>query len=601
MEPEEVDKAAAIINPDTKSSLWSHDTISRDETSASGSAKDRLSAVLISGVKSESGQDNHSTGNLPSRRRRARPARSFPHPPVGDDGGDKEVFQTALQSNLPWTASTLWSASHEPLLEMAWSPESRMSNEGYRGPESPTDKQGKAKGLGDEENDLNELESETTSSAIIRNQELMLRIASLEHENKRLKTSQMVPSHVKVLHHISNQQHSEFNAYSMVYVDEPTWSISPAGEVSLLSKVPINDVSGYLGQHPDITFVVAAFYTPQKQKSEVIRAMRAKRVLPRPKPTSETIKLRAPALIDAVDSFLALQPTISTDFPWFNEKGDIPTPYLFWYHHRSPTALDVLSAPHQKIMSLLTSWIEEHYAEIYDRVDDTLHRGVVTENTMPFLVKPGDVLVWKEKDELNAVIAKGWTCKKSPVASTQKATEKERDYKEEKTASKTMEWTVDSWRFAFDGKFDRIKHPVDIVLDSDDPDEEIQIEELNVYPLDYAPARFKPILEERGKSFWRCRNQYLVSYEDHQSAQNVSTTSSFSFSRRISDDDSERGTFYGGFPHVSAITSVQGYQPRVSRLLGHCDHGVGRATSSSFHLRVPQYDTWVQSAKQKMG
>lgn len=434
-----------------------------------------------------------------------------------------------------------------------------MTNNGDQDPTSPTDKQTKNDGLGNENNDLHALENDTTSSSTTKHQELMHRIASLERENKRLKTSQMVPSRVQVLHYI---QEFESDAHRMVYLDEPSWSIGPKGEVSLSARFPITDVSGFLGQHPEIAFVVAASYAPQKQTSEVIRAVRAKRVLPCPKPTSETIKLRSPDLIDAVDSFLAQQPTMSTDFPWFNDKGEIPAPYLFWYHHRSPTALDLMSAPHRKIMSLLTSWIEEHYAEIYNRVNDTLNRGVVTENTMPFLVKPGDVLVWKEKAELNAVIAKGWTCQKCPTAGTQKAVEKERGRKQEKTASKTTEWTVDSWRFAFDGKFDRTKHSVDIVLSSDDPDEEIPINELNVYPLDYAPAQFKLILERRGRSFWRCRNQYLVSYEDHHSAQSVSTTSTvFVFSRKISDYNSECGTFHGRFPHVPAITSVHAYQP----------------------------------------
>ncbi|KAI4593478.1 hypothetical protein KJ359_009369 [Pestalotiopsis sp. 9143b] len=102
----------------------------------------------------------------------------------------------------------------------------------------------------------------------------------------------------------------------------------------------------------------------------------------------------------------------STNFPWFNDEGEIPAPYLFWYHHRSPTALDVLSAPHRKIMSLLTSWIEEQYAEMFYRVGNALNRGVVTGNTMPFLVKPGDVLVWKEKVDLKVDLIKEVTWNK---------------------------------------------------------------------------------------------------------------------------------------------------------------------------------------------
>lgn len=531
----ETKEAAAVMRPldisgpkpDTESSLWSHDTISRDETSASDSTRDRLNTALISGIESQNSQVSRSTA-VRSTEMERRLAERFGNNHDGNDNNsnsnsyyydDEEVFHASLQTNLPVPTSAFSSTSHEISPKSPSLPKPNMTNNGDWELESDTNKQSKNVGPGNG----NASENDTTNSSTIKHQELMRRIASLERENKRLKTNQGVPSKFQVLYFIHSQEPSMDGTYGVVYLDEPTWSVGINGEISLGSKLPITDVSGFLGQHPEIAFVITSFYTPQKQANEVLRAVRAKRVLPRPKHTSETIRLRSSDLIDAVHGFLVQQPKMSsTNFPWFNDEGEIPAPYLFWYHHRSPTALDVLSAPHRKIMSLLTSWIEEQYAEMFYRVGNALNRGVVTGNTMPFLVKPGDVLVWKEKGELNAVIAKGWACQESPI--------------EEEAALNTTKWTVDSWRFVFDGRFDRKKHPVDIVLSSDEPDEEIRIEELNVHPLDYAPAQVKLMLEKRGESFWRCRNQYLVSYEDRHSAQSVGTTySSFSFSRKIPD------------------------------------------------------------------
>ncbi|KAI0892764.1 AAA family ATPase [Annulohypoxylon nitens] len=343
--------------------------------------------------------------------------------------------------------------------------------------------------------------------------DLIHRIASLERENKRLKATQLVCTRHQVLYFLPEatavRPPGTINMHPpvrMAYLDEPTWSIGPTGEIMLRAHSPITDVNGYLRQRPEI------------QDTEVRSAARSKQVLPRPKPTSELLTLHSPEMIDAVESFFAQQPRFSEEFPYLNIRDSIPSPYLFWYHYRSPTALDVLDPSRQNVMRLLTSWIEKHYAEKFDLVNDQLERGVISQETMPFLVKPGDVLVWKDGEEINAVVSKSWPYQISPTLVIPERKEKERDWAQDKSQSDkcTTKWTVKSWKFKFDGGFYRKELPITINFSCDKFDDEVRIDGLNIIPLNYAPHQYKATLENRGRSFWRCRYQHLVSYEDQR-------------------------------------------------------------------------------------
>ncbi|ETS84852.1 hypothetical protein PFICI_02877 [Pestalotiopsis fici W106-1] len=350
-------------------------------------------------------------------------------------------------------------------------------------------------------------------------QNLKHRIASLERENKRLRTSQAVTPRCQVLYFVNNRasgpQPPGKAPPSTAYTDKPTWSVGPNGEIVLTAHFPIPDVSGFLRQSPDIAFVVCYYYSHTSQDNEVQNAARAKRMLPQPKPTSEMLRLHSLDMIEAVESFLALQPKFSNEFPSLNIRGPLHAPYLFWYHYRSATALDVLSPTHKNTMQLLTEWIEEHYAEKFDHVDDQLKRGVISEDTMPFLVKPGNVLVWKEQHEINAAVAKSWAYRKSPMTVVQERIGKEQDWTGDGSAfeKRKTTWTVDSWKFNYDGRFYRKELPVNIDLSTYQPQDELQIKELKIHPLEYAESHFKDALENRGTLFWKCRHQHLVSYE----------------------------------------------------------------------------------------
>jgi hypothetical protein len=531
--------------------IWNHFTISRDETSANNFARELLYAILSRHMNSESGrrhdpfvsetttktviqynQDQTTQLEAPSRRiDEVHQHRELPEQNNWSllDAQNVRLRQTRQNMLLDAASRQTLFARERSTSESITG--TNMIQESLESEALPDTGSGNTILHGNDVLDPNARKCDRGETAID-HQSLKHRIASLEQENKRLKTSQSVVPRCQVLYFIKNEgppgvrpmvpshpgmpRPAANTSFDVAYLDEPTWSIGPTGEIMLRANFPIPDVNGFLRQRTDIAFVVSHYYSQKSQQNEVQDAARAKRVLPQPEPISEILRLHSPDMIEAVESFLALQPNFSKEFPSLNIRGPLHAPYMFWYHYRSPTALDVLGQSHRDTMQLLTAWIEERYAKKFDRVDDQLKRGVISEDTMPFLVKPGNVLVWKEHHEINAVVAKSWPVRKTPLSIIQGRRGKEQDWTSDEGTSEKRKtvWIVGSWSFKYDGRFYQKERPVEIILSSDQADDEIRIKELNIYPLDYAESQFKAALETRGNLFWKCRHQNLVSYEN---------------------------------------------------------------------------------------
>lgn len=353
-------------------------------------------------------------------------------------------------------------------------------------------------------------------------QALMSRITSLEAENQSFKV-RGAQARAQDLYFISNDR----NKPPMGYLDEPTWSIGPNRKIVLTAHFPITDIVGFLAQKHDIAFVIARYYSPQDQEDEVAKASRAKQALPHPRPSSEHITLHSRDMISAAEEFFAKQLSFAEEFPEFNIRNRIPAPYLFWYYYRSPEPFQGMDTHHQQLMELLTSWIEDNYGEKYDLVARQLKNGVISQETMPFLVRPRDVLVWEDRHKFKAAVAKSWPIFSAPPGThigLRGGHNDARDWVKTQTADKkiTCIWSVDSWHYEYDGQFLREAEPVKIVLKSHSPDEEIPIQSLKVYPLRYASSKVHATLEHRGNTFWSCRHQRLVSYEDENGLNGVS-------------------------------------------------------------------------------
>ncbi|KAI0444196.1 P-loop containing nucleoside triphosphate hydrolase protein [Xylaria telfairii] len=339
------------------------------------------------------------------------------------------------------------------------------------------------------------------------------RIQLLEAENQAFKESQGEGVKFETLHNIFDYRTQK----EIKFVDEPTWGIGPRGEAKLQGHFPIYDLEGFLKQKHDVAFVVLKNYDQDEQRQDAEDAFQAKKALPRPKPSSEAIRLLSTPMIEAVNEFLARQPNAPTEFPDFNAQTPISAPYLFWYHYRSPDALDKLHGTHQVLMRVLTAWIDEQYGDLYARVDDQFQRVVTSAETLEFLFKPGDVMIWKEKNEIAAAIARS-----RPIPKTRPRPNTSRNYQispltlKKNASNSKWRWQVQTWQYYYDGSFIQKNITNQIIMQSDAQDEEVPISELTVYPLKYASDTVRSRLQVRGETFWKCRYRRLVSYKDEK-------------------------------------------------------------------------------------
>jgi len=61
-----------------------------------------------------------------------------------------------------------------------------------------------------------------------------------------------------------------------------------------------------------------------------------------------------------------------------------------------------LSSSHQELISLLRRCVEQSYREQYREALQDFENGVVSKRTMPYLVKPDDILVGKTSSHIMA-------------------------------------------------------------------------------------------------------------------------------------------------------------------------------------------------------
>ncbi|KAG6368823.1 hypothetical protein INS49_003039 [Diaporthe citri] len=166
-------------------------------------------------------------------------------------------------------------------------------------------------------------------------------------------------------------------------------------------------------------------------------------------------------------------------------------------------------------MRTLTSWIDTNYDEKYDEAKLHLENGVVTLRTMPFLLCPGDVLVWKEKGKTKAAVTSSEVFQRSPPIlywDSSQMVEVGYNNMEGSKGEFSTTWGVDVWSYRFNGEFLRDKRSREIKFKASSLEQEVDISKLGVYPLRFADEKTRLQLETRGKTFWTCRHRNLVSH-----------------------------------------------------------------------------------------
>jgi hypothetical protein len=167
-------------------------------------------------------------------------------------------------------------------------------------------------------------------------------------------------------------------------------------------------------------------------------------------------------------------------------------PYRFVYHHRSQLLAYAKTCKPSigSQISALLAYVEATCGHRYKQADDLFHQGKTTRPSLEFLFLPGDLLISSTQGSAcSAYTLYSW----SPLTATGIA--------------------LDCWGWTFDGLQFRRKHIILTVGGLQRPVHDVvQIHQLPVYPIKYAPQELCNHLKSRGQKFWNLRFQHYVSY-----------------------------------------------------------------------------------------
>ncbi|KAI9147501.1 AAA family ATPase [Paramyrothecium foliicola] len=330
-------------------------------------------------------------------------------------------------------------------------------------------------------------------------QRMLQRISLLEEENKNLKATpgDSISCKYLVVHKIESDEST--------YLSAPSWSSDYRNGFGLRGHSPVPELSVYLSHRPEVSFIIEKYYTIRHHKAALDQARAGKTALPEPVSTSETIQLISENMAEAVRAFCDAQENFSKDFPdWDSHK--ISSPFVFWYHYRNNGAIESLDETSQSLMKALVEWIEINYGTLFSQAEDQMSRGFISSSTMPFFIRPQEVLVSKEESIIQGCVAISW------AQQLGQAYEQPKSSRDKPLISEV--WRIKSWSYGYDGKFHRKEAFTDFTLKYDDDHPEVQIDTLDIFPIKFSPKSIQQALLRRGDTFWKCRYRNLVAYQE---------------------------------------------------------------------------------------
>ncbi|KAJ3540144.1 hypothetical protein NM208_g5192 [Fusarium decemcellulare] len=327
-----------------------------------------------------------------------------------------------------------------------------------------------------------------------------VRIAQLEEEIQELRRQQssLQSTTWQILHKVEDDESS--------YLIEPCWAMDDGHQLRLRGNMPLADEAGYLAQRLDIAFVVYKHYKHDYQTKAIEKAKIEGSTLPDPAPAKETIQLLSEQMISAVDIFFNSQPRFKDYFPDWSFKIPFQSPFLFWYHFRLDEGIEAMPEPHRTQMRLLTDWIEQNYNDIYSDAETEFAHGKVSRSTMPFFVRPGEVVVSKSDKGIEGYIAKSWATEDIHRCPSQPSWADE-------PHNTSSSWTVKAWSYRYDGRFYEHNTALSIDLEFDEDHHNVDISKLSVLPLRFGDGEFDAQLVHRGRVMWACREKKLIAYK----------------------------------------------------------------------------------------
>jgi hypothetical protein len=134
----------------------------------------------------------------------------------------------------------------------------------------------------------------------------------------------------------------------------------------------------------------------------------------------------------------------------------------------------------------LTGCINNNYGELYSRAEQQLARVVVSFDSMPFLLKPGDAIlerhrVRQESKEVNGMVVETYLTSDTPQAMTGNTASQhiKQSLGKEKKKEQYWKWHCLVWSYKFDGSFYKKNEIIEIKMKAENVSEETALCELN--------------------------------------------------------------------------------------------------------------------------
>ncbi|KAK1454888.1 hypothetical protein CMEL01_03648 [Colletotrichum melonis] len=333
------------------------------------------------------------------------------------------------------------------------------------------------------------------------------RIQLLEAANEELNriSTPQVAVRVQIFHRLENEDTGEH-----IYLSEPEWMVHQ-NDIRLGARFLLMDPEGYIEKEKDISFVVYKCYSEEHQRYAVEEARKSSGPLPNPEPAYQDILLTSEEMVEALQAFFALHPESYQEFPKANTHDRLSAPFIWWYRHRRSSKIESLPRRQAELVNGLVSHIEEAYATLYDNIDEQLCRGYVSNTSMEYLFRPGQVLI-----SFTDGVPQGHIALSRPRSHGDEPSD---NYilpaskgRQDSTRKYLSLWTISSRSISYRGEFVRVRHGLKIEFETDTKNGEIDISSLPVIPLEYTSQALQKRLMRRGQKFWKCREKRLISY-----------------------------------------------------------------------------------------
>jgi len=376
--------------------------------------------------------------------------------------------------------------------------------------------------------------------------ELQRRVEQLEQENARLR-GQSVPDDPKQV-----EKSARYQVFHMIkdraYLDEPAWN--PNLEDTRVRSVQlVENVNYFYERHPEVAFAVIKRYNPQPE--------RPPKGSPRQPPVSyhQEINLVTSEMKRAVEDMVELIPQRSVLFSNFGAEKPIHAPYVLIHagYLMKDEIMETMDPEMGKLIQMLFDVVLCEYGDVYQLVKDHKERGVISSVSLPFIFRPGEVIISAESQNLQGAVIRSWPIdishgfqyryqsdREPKVSRTQPVflDEDASDISDNSVGTRRVppqserkkqkmilhEWELQIWWWTYDGSLKRANRTVMVDFQTIQNEDEVEITSLKWYPLDYATEAMRGTLEKRGRMFRRFKQRVFVSYseEDNLGFSNVS-------------------------------------------------------------------------------